>query len=1144
MPMATDRGDCGTRLLTDLPADNDAFGAHERVARAIADVVRAEDGGRTIGLEGGWGAGKSTVVKLLEQQLAGDADSATWIFDAWAHEGDPLRRSFLEGLSQALGARGWVDAERWAEKREELANRRRVEETETSPNLTRFGKLLSLSGLLVPLGIALVAANAGLAYLAMGVLFSVAPLLLVVVAWAACRLDWTRVQELLAIAGNAQDDAKACAWAVLVQSAVTRHRTTTVQTPDPTSVEFGQTFAALMGEALPNKKPKRRFVIVVDNLDRVAPADALSIWSTLQTFLQPSEHSPPSWLPRLWVLIPYDRTGIRRLWQPLAQEELSADHTSKSPPASGREDLAEFFLDKRLQIRFEVPPPVLSDWHNYLLQLLGQALPSHDRAEFHAAYRLYASRMDREGTAPTPRDLKLYVNGIASVHRQRQDEFPLAHLGYYYLLQRDGTDIPKGLREGNLPMPDVRGILGADVADHLAALLFSVDVELARQLLLRDPIQSALRTASGDDLRVLSQSRGFWEVLEQVLPPWLGEQPAEDVLNAARCLDRSGLLAGDDARAEPAVVRSAMSTAAMNIGQWPAFDEATADGVAAAIRLDPDTALARSLWAAASATPVEADQARAWVTAVLVPMIEADQRGLTESYATGMVIPTDAAGFQQACAELMSADPTAQFWAAFRVRPNVDIMETLTAAISAEPAEELGATVRVLRATGIDFAWNELGDATINRLSNVNLVGLGPLIECMWQLQSVSEHIQGHLEDRARQGFWLHSAQRTWDRGDLDTAAWCFFLFLRFRPDAVLESHVGESQAGLRRLTAIFESPQDHEPFVSAFVKRITAIAEPRVLLSVLDQAPQSRPFIHACFRQIATEPSFAEQVTPALLVASWQPLMAALQEDSPDTFDELVARVDARASLSEYVMEAPFTPSRDGLYAALLRRAGAENDAFREWYVAGVESLDTNAWRQQFDAPGHVIQTLIDLRHRGLPVNVGRPFVDALIARAKDAVTGQFTSEHFGTAWQDVLALLPPDYLLLLVRNLYQALQNADGDISETFFAMYGPALSKHPGVLSGGNAFMLFDHMLIARNEPGLEWTADFLETTPTFHESCNTPDTVAAFKDHLRDYITGETGDQPIDNAVRGICVVLGVALGEEGSGKEAASEMPSE
>ena len=742
--------------------------------------------------------------------------------------------------------------------------------------------------------------------------------------------------------------------------------------------------------------------------------------------------------------------------------------------------------------------------------------------------------------------MKLYVNGIASLHRQRQDEFPLAHLGYYYLLRRDGIDIPKGLRAGELPTPGERVILGAGVADHLAALFFSVDVELARQLLLRGPIERALRTDNVDDLLALSRyPGGFWEVLEEVpLVAWSGEQPA-DVLNAARCLDRSGLLAGDDARAEPAVVRSAMSTAAMSIGQWPAFDEATAAGVAAAIRLDPDTALARSLWAAASATPVEADQARAWVTAVLVPMIEADQRGLAESYATGIVIPTDAAGFQQACAELMSADPTAQFWAAFRVRPNVDIMGALTSAIPAGPSEELVATVRVLRATGIDFAWNELGDATLNRLRNENVVGLGPLIECMWQLQSVSERIQDSLETWARQGHWLHYAQQAWARDDLDTAAWCVFLFLRFRPGAVPESHRGDSQTGLNRLTAIFESPQDHEPFVSAFVKRITAIAEPGVLVSVLDQAPQSRPFIHACFRQLATEPGFAEQLTPASLVASWQPLMAALQEDSPDTLDELVARVDARASLSEYVMEAPFTPSKDGLYAALLRRADAENAAFREWYVAGVESLDTNAWGQQFDAPGHVIETLIDLRSQGVPVNVGRPFVDALVERADNAVAGRFTVGRFGIAWQQELNLLPSDFRTLLARHLYEATQKTDGNIAEPFFEMYDLVLADPDILATDSKAFMtLFDPMLKTRNGPGLEWAADFLETNPTFHESCKTPDTVAAFKDHLRDYITGETGDQPIDSAVRRICVVLGVALGEEGARKEAASEMPSE
>ena len=60
---------CPTRLLTDTPAVTDAFGGHERDARSIAEVVQTEDGGRSIGLEGEWGTGKSTIVRLTSKEL-------------------------------------------------------------------------------------------------------------------------------------------------------------------------------------------------------------------------------------------------------------------------------------------------------------------------------------------------------------------------------------------------------------------------------------------------------------------------------------------------------------------------------------------------------------------------------------------------------------------------------------------------------------------------------------------------------------------------------------------------------------------------------------------------------------------------------------------------------------------------------------------------------------------------------------------------------------------------------------------------------------------------------------------------------------------------------------------------------------------
>ena len=78
-----------------------------------------------IALEGGWGSGKSTVTRLLKSKLESDNNNFVWIFDAWAHEGDPLRRTFLERLLITLRARQWVGS-RWDKKREDLAKRRRV----------------------------------------------------------------------------------------------------------------------------------------------------------------------------------------------------------------------------------------------------------------------------------------------------------------------------------------------------------------------------------------------------------------------------------------------------------------------------------------------------------------------------------------------------------------------------------------------------------------------------------------------------------------------------------------------------------------------------------------------------------------------------------------------------------------------------------------------------------------------------------------------------------------------------------------------------------------------------------------------------------------------------------------------------------
>jgi hypothetical protein len=57
----------------------------------------------TIGLFGGWGTGKSSIVENLKTSLVADKTPVV-IFDVWKHDGDALRRTFLKNMDLQLSA--------------------------------------------------------------------------------------------------------------------------------------------------------------------------------------------------------------------------------------------------------------------------------------------------------------------------------------------------------------------------------------------------------------------------------------------------------------------------------------------------------------------------------------------------------------------------------------------------------------------------------------------------------------------------------------------------------------------------------------------------------------------------------------------------------------------------------------------------------------------------------------------------------------------------------------------------------------------------------------------------------------------------------------------------------------------------------
>ena len=91
-------------ILIDTPSQIDAFQGkgHERTAKSLAVAIsQFENSDRSIGLDGPWGSGKSSIVEIATRELNelsknGGKKFAFFTFDIWKSQGTAFRRAFLE----------------------------------------------------------------------------------------------------------------------------------------------------------------------------------------------------------------------------------------------------------------------------------------------------------------------------------------------------------------------------------------------------------------------------------------------------------------------------------------------------------------------------------------------------------------------------------------------------------------------------------------------------------------------------------------------------------------------------------------------------------------------------------------------------------------------------------------------------------------------------------------------------------------------------------------------------------------------------------------------------------------------------------------------------------------------------------------
>ncbi|KKL52862.1 hypothetical protein LCGC14_2281220, partial [marine sediment metagenome] len=481
---------------------------------------------------------------------AGREDIRVFTFDAWAHQGDCLRRSFIEEfvhfLRQTIGPDkpSWIagDAADRAERIIHKLQRRQEDSSiESHPSITGWGVLFLLSVCLAPFGIGLLAtpkaSSAGWCF-GLGMAMAASPAAVIALfgaVWLTAHA-WRR-RKAPSAPGDTPGAEPAPRWRWLRETfpvnredstgvlgsfmgETTRRTTTTTRRHvDPTSIEFRGYYLELLGAAL-GQDERRRLVIVLDNLDRVEPDTALAAWATMRTFLRPGARTARDDIrSRVWLIVPYDPDAISRLWE--------------REPSS---ELARAFKEKTFQIRYRVAPPLASRWEDFFGECLRDALGEDSQHVHDAVYHIFRIQAlpSLKRSAPTPRDMKLFTNRMVALAQQHYPDVPLPEIALYVAMQLSEPRSLENIAEANFKNEKYfASFLGDQWKHGLAAIHFGVERAAAAEVLYEPVIRQYLADGSSQSLKTLLDNPGAKQCCERYVRTVAPDMSVAEVLAAS-----------------------------------------------------------------------------------------------------------------------------------------------------------------------------------------------------------------------------------------------------------------------------------------------------------------------------------------------------------------------------------------------------------------------------------------------------------------------------------------------------------------------------------------------------------------------------------------------------------------------------------
>jgi hypothetical protein len=990
-------------LLDDSPAAEDAFGSHKRIAEAINAMVRSEPGGKAVALVGRWGSGKSTVVNFLKPETpTGQADRsekegqfAVFVFDTWAHEGDPLRRIFLEQLITFLIDKRWVPQDKWISRLKELSKKQTKTTTISTPILTKWGEAFAVLLYLAVFGLALVRHSAfKTTWLYLGPFLYILPLVVLLFAmrWGGRKGS----------ADRRGDDA-----GLLLNKVKETKESETFESPEPTSVEFERWFQELVTDSV---SAERRLLIVVDNLDRVDVGDAKKLWSSMRTFLDLCGREIPLWATHLWVLIPFDSSGISRLWD-----------------ANEVGGVAETFLEKTFQIRFEVPSPLLSDWRGFLQGQLKAAFPDHPEDEGYTISRIFAI-LRRKEEAPTPRDIKLFINQIGAAFRAAPEDIPLPHLALYTMLERTGW---KPLQ----PLPELEQLepyVGPDWLESVAAVYFNMPKKRVRHVLFGDRVDKALSEADRDQIKALVQYPGVDSVVEDMVDKGLAHWTQND----PQFIGRAAYAIGEADEALSPSLRNACRRLLRGAGRitfWRELDAKGGKGFGSLVSVANDEEFTSSLlkslgtWSPKTGPKgaVDVESTARWIEGVLEVLAGTQRAGQEELIEKHFRLGKTGDDYLAVAVAVSEMKTWQSYWPflrpACRREEVIQCLQELGGAGKWNTATDRACRVMLMP----DSKWNF--DALVNSLrarlptQQLNVDEGAAIIRTLFRLRGKMPGVESDLRNIMQNGWGFHHLHAAQSQNQpLAVASWLMAAVF-FLPEAGLSGGPVNTMSGVSTYRSIAGNPTAYSSVVECLWELTVELSSVSELLAKRYEANTPRKLLETIVVRHAERLDAYSLFSPQLIVESFHKLAETLGADA--TRRVITVSLE-KGNLLPYLLQAGFSLERVALYRIVL--AAHDSAELREKLASELRELKKERWLEALEKNDDVINLAFDLLRSNVHLQVSYPLKDAISEIARRALSKRLPA-HVDTQFCSVLvSALTVEQLDLLKRELRDTLINS----------------------------------------------------------------------------------------------------------------------